>query len=213
MSEQSRFHVHITWAKERLDEMEAALALLETQAHAAQAAARAKTDQLIADLRKRRGEFRQAMHARQQADEATWQRDKAQLETQWAGFAAEVNKYLEAIGKEVAVRQAMFRDLAAVQRKAWSEAGEQLHDAATRFAADRRAEVETAVQQLKADASKAEARLQKLMGGGSETLAALTGALADSRAAFDRAVQTAGDVFKRAAQHTAEGKAANRPPA
>ncbi len=165
MSEQSRFHFHIEWAKERLDEMDAALASLERQAREIQAAARASADQLIADLRRRRDEFQRAMNNQLEAGEAAWLRDRAQLESQWDGFAAEVNKYLEAFGKEVSVQQAMFRDLAAAQRKAWHDAGEKLHGAATDFAAERRAEIEGAVQRLKADASKAEARLQKRPAG------------------------------------------------
>lgn len=203
MPEQSKFHVHTAWAKERLDEMDATLASLERQAGEAQAAARTKADQLIADLRKRRDAFQEAMNTRLQAGEAAWLRDRAQLESQWDGFAAEVNKYFEAFGTRVAVQQTMFCDLAAAQRKAWHDAAEQLHGAAAAFVAERRGEIEGAVQQMKADASKAEARLQKLMGAGNEFRAALNAALTESRAAFDRAVHAAGDAFKRAAEHGA----------
>ena len=212
MSEQSRFHFHIEWAKERLNEMDAALASLERQAREVQAAARAQADQQIAALRKRRDEYRQAMNTQLQAGEAVWLRDRAQLESQWEGFAAEVNKYLEAFGKQVSVQQLMFRDLAAAQRKAWHDAGEKLHGAATGFVAERRTEIEGAAQQMKADASKAEARLQKLMGAGTESWAALDAALAESRAAFDRAVRAAGDAFERAAKTGAESKPESRPP-
>ena len=52
--QQSRFHAHITWAKERLDEMDAALVSLEREGRKVQPAARAKANELIAGLRKRR---------------------------------------------------------------------------------------------------------------------------------------------------------------
>jgi len=52
---------------------------------------------------------------------------------------------------------------------------------------------------MKADASQAEANLQKLTRAGTESWTALNGALSESRAAFDRANQSAWDAFKRAA--------------
>ena len=212
MTEQSRFYSHIAWTKERLDEMDATLAVLERQAAEAQAAARAKADQLIADLRKRRDAFQQAMNTQLRVGEAAWARDRAQLESQWDGFAAEVNKYFATFGKQVAAQQAMFVDLAAAQRKAWRDAGEQLHGAAMGFLAERRAEIERAVQQMKADASKSDARLQKLMAAGNESWAALNAALTESRTAFDRAIQAAGDAFKGAAEHGAGNNPERQPP-
>jgi hypothetical protein len=67
------------------------------------------------------------------------------------------------------------------------------------LAAERRADVDAAVKQMKADASEAEARLQKLKGAGRESWTALSAALADSRKAFDRANQASWDALKRAA--------------
>jgi hypothetical protein len=52
---------------------------------------------------------------------------------------------------------------------------------------------------MKVDASQAEANLQKLRRAGEESWGALGGALAESRAAFDRANQAAWEAFKRAA--------------
>jgi hypothetical protein len=212
MSEQSRFHFHIEWAKERLDEMDAILVSLERQVRETQTASRAKTDQLIADLRKSRDEFQQAMNTQLQAGEAAWLRSRAQLESLWDGFAAEVNKYFEAMGRQVAVQQAMFRDLAAAQQKAWHDAGEKLRGAPIGFAANRRADLESAVRQMKAEASKAESQLRTLMGAGNESWAALNAALGESRTAFDRAVQAAGNVFKRVAESGAESKPESEPP-
>jgi hypothetical protein len=199
--QQSRFHSHITWAKERLDEMGAALASLEREARGLQPASRAKTDQLIADLRKRRDEFQHAIMTHIEAGEATWLRDMSQLQLQFDSFIAGINEHIEAFEKQAGVQQAVFRDLAATQGKAWHDAAEQLHGAAVGFAAERRAEIERIAQQMEAGASKTEAQLQPLMGRGKESWSALRGALHASRAAFDSAVQSAGDAFKRAGEH------------
>jgi hypothetical protein len=55
---------------------------------------------------------------------------------------------------------------------------------------------------MKADASEAEARLQKVKQAGRESWTAPSAALAESRKAFDRANQAALDAFKRAAPPT-----------
>ncbi len=194
MPEQSGVHFYVEWAKERLDEMDAILASLDRQAGKIQA------DQLIADLRSRRDQFQKAVKTQLEAGESAWVRGRAQLESQWDGFAAEVNKHLETFGKQVAVQQATFRDLAAAQQKAWNDAGEKLRAAAAGFAADRRVEIEGVLQQMKTQASEAEAKIQKVTQASTQSWTGLNTALAESRAAFDRAVQAACDAFKRAAE-------------
>jgi len=55
------------------------------------------------------------------------------------------------------------------------------------------------VMQVKTDATEAEARLQNFKQAGSESWTALSGALAETRKAFDEANRSAWDAFKRAA--------------
>jgi hypothetical protein len=198
MPEQSSVHVYLDWAKERIDEMDATLASLEAKGSKMQAASRTKADQVIADLQKRRDEFQAAAKKQVEEGEAAWQRSKTQLESQWRGFEAQVKSYFETLGKQVEQQQATFRDVAAAQVKAWRQAADKLHEEATKVATARRADVDAAVKQMKADAAEADARLQKLEQAGSESWAALSAALADSRSAFDRANQQAWDALKRA---------------
>lgn len=94
--------------------------------------------------------------------------------------------------------QATFREIAAAQTKAWSEAADTIQDAATKFAAERRADIDATVKQMKADASEAEARLQKLKKARArrESWTALSAALAESRKDFDRANQADHDLSR-----------------
>jgi hypothetical protein len=198
MSPQSSMHFYLNWTKERIDEMDAALASLEVKAGQVQADSKVKADQFIADLKKRRDEF-QATAKKQAAEgEAAWQRTKTQLESQWHGFEAEVKTYFDTLGKQVEQQQATFRDVAAAQVKAWREAADKLHQEATKVAAAKRADVDAAVEQMKADAAEAEAHFQKLKQAGKESWTALSAALTESRKAFDRANPQAWDAFKRA---------------
>src|SRR6478672_11548374 len=202
MSAQSSMHFYLNWAKERIDEMDATLASLEAKASRVQADSKVKADQLVADLQKRRDEFKATVKKQAEAGEATWERTKAQLESQWNDFEAQVKTYIDTVGKQIDQQHAIFRDVAAAQVKAWREAADKFHDAATKFGAERRADFDATVKQMKADASEAEARLQKLKQAGGESWMALSAALAESRKAFDRANQAALDAFKRASPPT-----------
>jgi hypothetical protein len=199
MTEQSSVHFFLNWAKERIDEMDAALASLEAKGSQVQAESKAKADQLIADLKQRRNEFQAVAKKHAAEGEAAWQRIKAQLESQWHGFETDVKTYLETFGKEFQQQQATFRDIAAAQVKAWREAADKLHGEATKVAAARRADVDAAINEMKSGAAEAEARFQKLKQAGRESWSALSAALAESRNAFDRANQQAWDAVKRAA--------------
>ena len=123
------------------------------------------------------------------------------MRSQWHGFEAKVKTYFETVDKQIDQQQATFRDVAAAQQKAWREAGERLHNEAAKIAAAKRPDIDAAVKQMKADASEAEARLQKLKQAGSESWAALSAALEESRKAFDRANQAAWEALKRATAH------------
>jgi hypothetical protein len=194
MPEQSSIHSYLSWTKERIDEMDATLASLEARAGRVKSDSQAKADQVIADLKKRRDEFQAKVKAQVAGDQT-------QLQSQWHGFEAKVKTYFETVDKQIDQQQATFRDVAAAQQKAWGEAAEKLHNEAAKIAAAKRPEIDAVVKQMKADASEAEARLQKLKQAGSESWTALSAALEESRKAFDRANQAAWDALKRATAH------------
>ena len=199
MPEQSSMHFYLTWAKERIDEMDAALASLEVKASHAKADSKVKADQLVADLKKRREAFQAGLKAQAEAGEAAWARAKAELEPQWNGFEAQVKTYFESVGKQIEQQQATFKDLAAAQAKSWREAADKLHDAASKVAAARRADMDVALKQMKSDAAEAEARLEKLKQAGNSSWSVLSAALTESRKAFDEANQAAWSALRGSA--------------
>lgn len=192
MSQQSSMHFYLNWAKERIDEMDAALASFEVKAGQAKAESKVKTDQLLSDLTQRRDEFQALL----KAGEAAWAEARAELERQWNGFEAQMKTYFESAGKQLEQQQATFRDLAAAQAKAWGEAAEKLREAAGKVTAARTVDIDAALKQMKSDASEAEARLQKLKQAGSESWSVMSAALAESRKAFDQANKAAWDALK-----------------
>ena len=131
------------------------------------------------------------------AGEVAWERTKTQLQPHWNSFEARVKPYIDTADKQIEQQKLVFRDVTAAQMKTWRETADKINDAATKFAAGRRADLEAAVSQMRADAH-ADARLQKLKQAGSESWMALNAALAESRKAFDRANQATWDALKRA---------------
>ena len=198
MAAHSKLHPYLTWTKERIDEMDAALASLEASTRELKADARTKSERLLADLKKRRNEFKAAAAKLADAGEAAWEGAKAQLETQWNAFEAQVKSYFQTAGKQIEQQHAAFHDIAEAQRKSWRKAADELRHAAVSATAANRATVDAAIKQMQADAAEAEARLQKLMGAKNESWPALSAALAHSRKAFDRASRQAWDAFSRA---------------
>ena len=194
----SNVHFYLNWAKERIDEMDAVLTSLQSRAAQVSAESRAAADQLVADLRSKRDAFQNDLRRQAEAGEAAWAQSRAKLESDWSAFQADVKKYVEDFGRQMKQQQTTFQDIAAAQLKAWREAADRFQAAAADLAVDRRARMEATVQQMKADASAAEANFQKLAKAGTESWTALSAALTDSRAAFDRANRTAWDAFKRA---------------
>lgn len=198
MTEPSSVHAYLNWTKQRIDEMDATLASLEAKVGQVKAETKTKGELAIADLKKRREEFQAKARAQAQQGEAAMQAGKAQLESQWQGFEAQVRTYFDTVGRQVEQQQATFQDVAAAQAKAWREAADRLRDEAAKVMAAGRADVDAAVKQMKTDAAEAEARLQQLKQAGGESWAAMSSALAESRKAFDQASQKAWDAIRRA---------------
>jgi hypothetical protein len=192
-------HSYSSWAKDRIDGMDAVMASLERSASRVQASSKARANQLTADLKRRRDEFQAAGNKEAEAGEAASEDARTQLETQWSGFEAQLKTYLETVGKEVGEQEATFLDMSGGQIKAWREATVTLHEAAGKVAATQRAEIEAAIKRMKTEASEAEVRMQKLKRAGSDSWSSWSAALAESRKAFDRANQAAWDAVKRAA--------------
>ena len=68
MPTQSSIHFYLNWAKERIDEMDATLASLESKTSEVQADARVKANQAIADLGKKRDDFRDTVKKQAEAN-------------------------------------------------------------------------------------------------------------------------------------------------
>jgi hypothetical protein len=109
MASQSSIHFFFNWTKERIDEMDATVASLESKAGELRSESRSKADQVIADLRKKRDEFESTIKKQAEAGEAARDATMKRLEAEWRGFETEVNNYLQGLGKDIKQEQAVKR--------------------------------------------------------------------------------------------------------
>lgn len=195
---QGSAHVSIEWAKSRLDEMDVTLSSLEEKLGDLKSESRAEAERAIATMREHRDALKQDIEEKSQAGEADFQEMKTAVESRWTAFEAGVQQWMDAAGEQVADRKAMFDARAAAQLRAWQAMIDNLEASAKGVAADRKQEIDAAVAAIRADADAAKVRLEALKQSGEESWTALSGALAESRAAFDRASRTASEAFSRA---------------
>ena len=198
MVTQSDTHFFTNWAKERLDEMDAAVTSLEGKAGEVQAGLSDKAKTLLGDLRKQYDDFQDTMKKQSGANEAALIQAKTRLEADWRSFEADVKKYVESFGEQIGYQQTIFKRQADAQLKAWREAADKLGNDAKKFASERRDDIDGAVKRMSADAVEAEKKLEKLSQAGTESWSALMSALTETRAAFDRANEAAREAFRRA---------------
>jgi len=198
METHSSAHVYLEWVKGRLDEIDTTLASLEKSAAKLHGDARAKADRAVADMHQARDTFGKLMKEQAKAGQETLAQSKEALNKQWTLFERSFQTYVDAAGKQVDVQRVAFEARAAAQRKAWQEAIDQLHKSATAFAADRRADLDEAVTQMKTQADAMKVKFDKLNKASGESWGALKSALSESRDALDRAYQAAQEAFKRA---------------
>lgn len=198
MTTTSNIHPFTEWAKSRLDEMDAALAVFETKAKGAEKDTGKKADAAIANMKKRRDAFRAEVEKEHEANAKAWSATNAQLEDEWHAFEEDVDAYWESVGDKAGSYGAAFRAQADAQKQAWRDTAARIKAAAKTFQADRRTEVDAAIVKSEHIAQNAGAKLDNVSEASKISWVALKSALTESRSAFDAANTKAQAAFKDA---------------
>jgi hypothetical protein len=156
MAKDTGFHYYLNWAKERIDEMDAILTSLEAKVPSLQADLRARADEVLADLGKKRDLFRDAVKQQAEASESSWISLMTKLESEWKAFEAEVRKYVDTFAKQAEQQRAAFKSQADAQMKAWREAAGQFGNAAKGFAAEHQSDLDALISRMNSEAAAAE---------------------------------------------------------
>ena len=189
----------LDWAKARLDEMDATVTSLQSEAGKLQAAARKNAQAVVAEMLKQRDAFGNAIKKQETPTEDAWAKTKAALESEWKAFEASLQRYFDESREQSGQQVAVFRASAEAQRKTWQYSIEEIRRATAGLASEQKVQAEAAMKRMKADADAAKVKLDAVGHAGTESWSAYKAALAATRAAFDSAAQAAQDAFKRAA--------------
>ncbi|MGO9546598.1 MAG: hypothetical protein ACLPPF_17610 [Rhodomicrobium sp.] len=199
MTSEAHTHHFSSWAKERIDEMDATLTSIEGRLGALHADAKKQAEKVVSEIRAQREIFQEALRKGQHQGDAAWTKAKADLHADWTSFESIVQRYMSEARQNTEQQQATFKARAEAQRKAWQETIDALRGKVTTFAEGKKQDLDAALAHLKADAETAKSNLEKNRKTGEQSWAALHTALEESRTAFDKASQRALEAFKKAA--------------
>ena len=204
MSEQgpieSSVGVFVERAKARLDEMAANAKVLESRLDSLDANVRTQAEQAIAHVRQWIAEGQAQIKDVQAKGDASIAEAKARIEATWSKFQNESGRWAE-LAKD---QQATFQARAQAQAQAWQNVVNNYMQRAAELHARNKAQAEAQVEQLKAEAQKAQADLKTkvddLSKAGQASWAAMSQALDDSRNAFSKAIEVTAKKIRRSGQ-------------
>jgi multidrug resistance efflux pump len=191
---QSSVDVFVEWAKARLDEMAADAKVLESSLDKFDTSLRTQAEQAIAQVNDWIAKGQAKIKEVQAKGEASVADAQGYIEVTWAKFQTEADRWVE-LAKD---QQATFE----ARAQAWQDVVNTYVQRASEVHAQNKAQVEAQVEQLKADARKAQAELNAKVGdlskAGQASWAAMSQALDESRNAFARAIEIAAKKFNEA---------------
>jgi hypothetical protein len=202
MSEQSpklsSVDIFVEWAKGRLDEMAANAKVLQSRLGDLDVSLRAQAEQAVAQINRWVGEGETKIKEVQARGEAAIADAQAYIEATWPKFQAEANKWVE----EAKNQQATFEARAQAQAQAWQNLVNDYVQRAAEVHAQNKVQAEVQVEQLKADAQKAQAglnaKVDDLSKAGQASWGAMSQALDESRNAFAKAIEITAKKFNEA---------------
>jgi hypothetical protein len=204
MSEQSPIHssveVFVEWAKACLDEMAASAKVLESRLDSLDVNIRAQAEQAIAHVKQWIAEGQADIKTVQAKGAGSIAEAKAQMEQTWSKFQSESSRWAE-LTKD---QQATFQARAQAQAQAWQNVVNSYMQRAAELHARNQKQAQAHVEQLTAQAQKAQADLKakadSLGKAGQASWATMNEALDESRNAFSRAIEATAKSFYDAAK-------------
>ena len=185
----------VEWAKARLDEMGADAKVLHSRFGDLDASRRAQAEQAVAQINRWVGEGQAKIKEVQAQGEAAIADAQAYNEATWAKFQTEAHKWVE-VAKD---QQATFEARARAQAQAWQNVVNTYAQRAAEVHAQNKVQAEAQVEQLKADAQKAQselnAKVDDLSKAGQASWGAMSQALDESRNAFAKAIEITAKKF------------------
>lgn len=192
--------IFVEWAKARLDEMAADAKILQSRLNDLDVSLRAQAEQAVRQINGWVGEGQNKIRAVQSQGEAAIADAQAYIDATWPKFQIEADRWVE----EAQNQQATFEARAKAQAQAWQNLVNDYVKRAAETHAQTKVQAEAQVEQLKAEAQRAQSQLNSkfddLTKAGEASWTAMSQALDESRSAFAKAIEITAKKFNEAAR-------------
>jgi len=197
MTDRSFVHETVTWAKQRLDDLDEIISQVEKTADTLKEGARKEVDRTLAQLQESRVKLQKYYdELRTEADAAKRGAEDIEkaLETEWVEVETAFQSFLSvAKGQADTVRGAIVAR-AEAQRRSWETSLRELTDQATEAVENAGQEFDATIKRLSDDV---ESRIGAVKGAGDESWKAVKSGLADAKAVHDRTIQQIKEAFSK----------------
>ncbi len=190
MSEPSRAHDYLEWAKQQLTALQATLVTLEGSVGSLKNEARTHAEQALARLHTARDDFKVRVEAaRTEAaatNKAVTDATVAASEAAWTKVESAYQDFLKAATDNASVVQAAIAARTEAQRQAWQSSLHAIRTSAVGAIDYAHSEANAALQRLSAETEKAGSKLGPVSAAGEESWKAIKAGLDETVSAFER---------------------------
>lgn len=200
MTSKSAAHDTIAWAKQRLDDADAAITEIERANRELAGQARQAADAALVRLKESRSKL--DGYAAQLQSEALSVKsgiDDVQqaLEEEWIEVESALQAFVSAAGERADAARELAIARARAQRNSWKASYSDLRRQAEEAVDTARTEFDSAIKRLSEEAEKFQARIGEAKDAGDESWAAVKTGLSDAKSAHDRTIQKIRDAFSK----------------
>ncbi len=192
MTDKSNVHELITWSKQRLNELDTTITVVEKHTETLKDNARLEADRAVARLQQARAKLREYTDNLHTEVDVTKQRAseiKAAIETEWVEAESAFYAFLSAVRDQADSVQDIIRTRARAQRQSWEVSMKNFRSQTTTAVEKARSELDTAMQHLSNEADKFQSRISEVKDAGDESWKAVKEGLSAAKDIHDRTIQ------------------------
>lgn len=189
MSKQTLAHEYLEWSKQKLGEIEATLASLDSSVEALKSDARKEADRAIARIRTARDAFKakvDALRSDAAATKAITDDAYAVIEAEWTEVELAFQDFLTAAGGQANIVKKALTDRAEAQHQSWQSSLQAIQATASAAIDHALSEADASLRQLAEETKNAEAKLGKISGVGDESWKAIKSGMDEAIAVYER---------------------------
>jgi len=197
MKNQSQAHEALSWAKQRLDDLDTMIAQVEKNADKLKDDARANADTALARLQASRVKVKASYDQLLAETDAMKDDARKTLEREWVEVESAFQAFLAAAKDQAETVRTVIQARADAQQKYWEESIADLRAQADNTVEKARGEFDAALKRLSDETEKFQTRIGEVKDAGDESWKAVKAGLADAKATHDRTIEKIRNAFSK----------------